>query len=130
MAQCDARVGGSAAPAEGLGVRDAVSASGSRLSGQGWRFGEAAVQALASQDNLLAFGPVESTAVARRMVLLEASHQAVDGLLAEGLVQGLGHGRVDVVADQNNLLGLGEVDLCPFHRTHTHLQPLRNDRVG
>jgi|GEM_PF-5984362 len=98
-------------------MRVAASAPSSRLGGQGCRFGKATVQAhwrartLSSHSALLSQRPWGSV-----IVLLETGHQAAGGLLAEGL--GLERVRVDVVADQDNLLSFGEVNLRPFHRAH------------
>ena len=111
MAQLDAGVGGLPAPLDGLGLRIAVPAPSRDLGGHPGLFGEAAVEALAGQDAQFTLGHVEPTAVGRGVVPLEAGRQPLGGLLVKGLVEGLGDVRVEVVADQDDRLGLGKVDL-------------------
>jgi len=122
LAQLDAGVLGGPLPLDGFGVSVAVAAPGGHFGGHPGLFREAAVQALPGQDTQLALGHVEPTAVGRRVVPLETGRQAVGRLRVEGLVEGLGRVRVEVVADQDDLLGFGEVDLrqLPQHVGAVH----------
>lgn len=115
MLQLDAGIGGDAAPFDGFGTCVAVAAPSGRFGGHDLPFSEVAIETLPGQDTQFALGHVEPVAVGRGIVPFEVGRQAVCGGLVEGLVQGLGGMRVEVVADQAEKIGLGEVDLrqCP-----------------